>query len=146
MPRLLAVHMRRGHFERHCAGLERDSVGWQGVNEAEGLMDRWVFLPFYVFISCFIVSAVTLSSSFARHPALLVLLVFFFSHPVLFFFAFLAARHSSTPSTYFSIPLTCRSFQLPLSPISSPPFYFWMTEEPEKIVAKGWRHISDEFG
>ncbi|KAF8515214.1 hypothetical protein JB92DRAFT_2717801, partial [Gautieria morchelliformis] len=41
LPRLLAVHLRRGDFEQHCAGLERDSAGWQGINEAEGLMDRY---------------------------------------------------------------------------------------------------------
>ncbi|KAF8517472.1 hypothetical protein JB92DRAFT_2176549 [Gautieria morchelliformis] len=39
--RLPAVHLRRGDFEQHCAGLELDSAGWQGINEADGLMDRY---------------------------------------------------------------------------------------------------------
>ncbi|KAF8457880.1 hypothetical protein JB92DRAFT_121294 [Gautieria morchelliformis] len=43
--RFPAVHLRRGDFEQHCAGLERDSAGWQGINEADGLMDRGS-LPF----------------------------------------------------------------------------------------------------
>ncbi|KAF8510832.1 hypothetical protein JB92DRAFT_3118579 [Gautieria morchelliformis] len=41
MPRLLVVHLRRGDFEEHRAGLARDSAGWQGINEAEGRMDRY---------------------------------------------------------------------------------------------------------
>jgi hypothetical protein len=42
LPRTLALHLRRGDYEAHCVNLRKWGAGFLGVNEAEGLGDRWV--------------------------------------------------------------------------------------------------------
>jgi hypothetical protein len=40
LARLLALHLRRGDFEQHCVLLAGWNSSWQGINEAEGVVDR----------------------------------------------------------------------------------------------------------
>jgi hypothetical protein len=37
---LLALHLRHRDFEQHCVHLAGWNSAWQGINEAEGVVDR----------------------------------------------------------------------------------------------------------
>jgi hypothetical protein len=39
LPRLLALHLRRGDFEGHCVILAYYNATWQGINADEGVVD-----------------------------------------------------------------------------------------------------------
>ncbi|KAF8462231.1 hypothetical protein JB92DRAFT_2776847, partial [Gautieria morchelliformis] len=45
LPRVLALHLRRGDFEEHCVKLASWNSAWQGLNEAEGVGDRYTPPP-----------------------------------------------------------------------------------------------------
>lgn len=52
LPRVLALHLRRGDYEQHCLHLAANNGEWLGINEVEGLGDRWVFIfRFFPFVS-----------------------------------------------------------------------------------------------
>lgn len=40
-PALLAVHIRRGDFKRHCSNLAEWGPGFHGFNSFKGLQDHW---------------------------------------------------------------------------------------------------------
>lgn len=41
-PELLAVHIRRGDFTRHCSNLAEWGPGFHGFNSFKGLPDPWI--------------------------------------------------------------------------------------------------------
>lgn len=41
LPGLLAIHLRRGDYSRHCARLAQWGSGYMGFNLAEGMKDHW---------------------------------------------------------------------------------------------------------
>lgn len=51
---MLALHLRRGDYEKHCVLLREWGAGFLGVNEAEGMGDRCVPLPFCSLL-CYII-------------------------------------------------------------------------------------------
>ena len=101
LPGTLALHLRRGDYEEHCSHLAEWGAGWLGVNEAEGVGDRWVYF-----------------SSLSLH--LILCLVFFFWVDLFLYFSPFALTsfplfpHSTLPLIYFHL-----TPQLPDTP--SPP-------------------------